>query len=138
MITLIILSIAGCVVPGNTKDKASSDFLEKAGMVQIQQQNIATSLNLTAGKMLDQPTLKSVLDTQRPMITELIMYTDNATASGSVYLTYLKPGDVEYSDVSASMKQMTDYVNASVVSYNSGVDMYNQFWGGVNGTMSRL
>ena len=117
------------------KDTAASDFQAKAALVQTQQQNVAYSVNLTAGKALDQPTLESSLNTQRPMITELITFTDDATASGNAYLKHLKSGEAEYGNVSASMKQMTDYVNASVASYNNGAAMYNRYWGSVNGTM---
>ncbi len=138
MITMIILCTAGCITPGNSKDGAASDFRQKAAMVEIRQQNVAYSMNLTAGKTLDQPTMESVLNTQRPVITDLITSTDDATVSGNAYLALLNPGDAEYSDVSASMKQMTDYVNASVASYNSGAAIYNKFWDGVNGTMPYL
>jgi len=132
---MIALSVAGCSTLENPHDKASADFQEKYGLVLAHQQNVAYSLNMTAGKTLDQPTLESALETQWTMITGLAGLTDDATASGNAYLRYLQPASTEYANVTANMAQMSGFLDSSRAQYNSGAAMYNQFWGGIDKTM---
>lgn len=138
MTVMIALSVAGCTALENPQDKASADFREKYDLVLAHQQNVAYSLNMTAGKTLDQQSLESALETQWSMITGLAELTDDAAASGNAYLRYLQPDSTGYANVTANMVQMSDYLNTSRAQYNTGAAMYNKYWGDLDKTMPYL
>ncbi|OPY25860.1 MAG: hypothetical protein A4E28_02886 [Methanocella sp. PtaU1.Bin125] len=138
LFVLIALSVAGCSVLGPPQDRAAKDFKDRLELAQSHQQNVAYCMNMTRGQMLDQPTLESALQAQYTMITEFDVLVADAAVSGDAYKSYLQPDSPEYAGVSANITQLSEYLAGAKAEYNSGASIYNQYWGGVNGTMPYL